>query len=271
MAKAYALLPAAGSGSRMGVTMPKQYLEIAGQPLLYHAVSAMARHPRIEQTFVVLAPGDTRFPAGGWRELRAKVTPLYCGGATRAASVFNGLLAARDAIAEADWVLVHDAARPCLGREDLDRLFGELESDETGGLLAVPVADTLKRANRDARVAGTEPRDNLWLAQTPQMFRYRVLIEALRAADPASVTDEARAIEALGLKPRLVMGDTRNIKVTYPEDLVLAELILRSRQPPRKAAGRQPSAASRLLPKEAARRPKRAAGSKSGEKRKARR
>ena len=244
MAKAYALLPAAGSGSRMGVTMPKQYLEIAGQPLLYHALSAMARHPRIEQTFVVLAPGDTRFPAGGWRELRAKVTPLYCGGETRAASVFNGLLAARDAIAGADWVLVHDAARPCLGREELDRLFGELETDDTGGVLAVPVADTLKRANRDARVAGTEPRDNLWLAQTPQMFRYRVLVEALRAADPAVVTDEARAIEALGLKPRLVMGDTRNIKVTYPEDLALAELILRSRHPPsvsrqRPATGRQ--------------------------------
>ncbi len=246
MVKAYALLPAAGSGSRMGVTLPKQYLEIAGQPLLYHAVAAMARHPRIEQAFVVLAPGDTRFPAGGWRELRAKVTPLYCGGATRAASVFNGLLAARDAIAGSDWVLVHDAARPCLGREELDRLFGEIESEETGGLLAVPVADTLKRANRDARVAGTEPRDNLWLAQTPQMFRYRVLIEALRAADPASVTDEARAIEALGLKPRLVMGDTRNIKVTYPEDLALAELILQSRQPPRTAASRQrPAARSR--------------------------
>jgi 2-C-methyl-D-erythritol 4-phosphate cytidylyltransferase len=242
----------------MGVPTPKQYLEIAGRPLLYHALAALARHPRIEQTFVVLAPGDARFPARGWRELGAKVTPLYCGGETRAASVFNGLLAARDAIGSGDWVLVHDAARPCLGREELDRLFGELEADETGGLLAVPVADTLKRANRDARVAGTEPRDNLWLAQTPQMFRYRVLLEALRAADPAAVTDEARAVEALGLKPRLVMGDTRNIKVTYPEDLALAELILRSRQPP--AASRQQL---RKKPK--------AASSRSGKKKKARR
>ncbi len=245
MAKVYALLPAAGSGSRMGVPLPKQYLEIAGRPLLYHALSAMARHPRIEQTFVVLAPGDTRFPAGGWREL-AKVTPLYCGGETRAASVFNGLLAARDAIAGSDWVLVHDAARPCLGREELDRLLGELETDDTGGLLAVPVADTLKRANRDARVARTEPRDNLWLAQTPQMFRYRVLVEALRAADPAVVTDEARAVEALGLKPRLVMGDTRNLKVTYPEDLALAELILRSRQTG--TAGKRLKARSNIEP-----------------------
>jgi 2-C-methyl-D-erythritol 4-phosphate cytidylyltransferase len=247
MAKAYALLPAAGSGSRMGVMLPKQYVEIAGRPLLYHALLAMARHRRIEHTFVVLAPGDKRYPAGGWHELGAKVTPLYCGGETRAASVFNGLLAARDAIAGGDWVLVHDAARPCLGREELDRLFGELDADETGGLLAVPVADTLKRANRDARVAATEPRDNLWLAQTPQMFRYRLLIEALRAADPAVVTDEARAVEGLGLKPRLVMGDTRNIKVTYPEDLALAELILQSRQSTdarrqKKAASRQSSA-----------------------------
>jgi 2-C-methyl-D-erythritol 4-phosphate cytidylyltransferase len=226
---AYAIVPAAGSGTRMGVSWPKQYLNIADRPLLYHALLALARHSRIEQVFVVLAPGDARYPEGGWRELRARVTPLYCGGATRAASVFNGLLAARDAMAGSDWVLVHDAARPCLGREEIDRLFGELDADETGGLLAIPVADTLKRANRDARVTGTEPRDNLWLAQTPQMFRYRVLLAAMRAADPALVTDEARAVEALGLKPRLVMGDARNLKVTYPEDLALAELILQTR------------------------------------------
>ena len=127
-------------------------------------------------------------------------------------------------------VEIDDAARPCLGREELDRLFGEIETDDTGGLLAVPVADTLKRANRELRVAATEPRHNLWLAQTPQMFRYRLLIEALRAADPAVATDEARAVEGLGLKPRLVMGNTSNIKVTFPEDLTLAELILENRK-----------------------------------------
>ena len=182
-------------------------------------------------------PQDRAFATHDWSAFAGKLEPLYCGGATRAASVFNGLLAARDSIATADWVLVHDAARPCLGREEVDRLFGELEEDETGGLLAVPVPDTLKRANRESRVAATEPRENLWLAQTPQMFRYRLLVEALRAADPGAVTDEACAIEALGLKPRLVMGDTRNIKVTFPEDLLLAELILLSRQPP--AASRQ--------------------------------
>ena len=230
MSKAHALIPAAGTGSRLGAALPKQYLEIAGRPLLYHALRALAQHSRIEQVFVVLAQGDDRFARYDWRELGERIKPLYCGGETRAASVFNGLLAARDTIAGSDWVLVHDAARPCLGREELDRLLGELEEDVTGGLLAVPVADTLKRANRDLRVAATEPRDNLWLAQTPQMFRYRLLIEALRAADPARVTDEASAIEGLGLRPRLVMGDSRNIKVTFPEDLVLAELILQNRK-----------------------------------------
>lgn len=242
MSKAYALIPAAGSGSRMGTAQPKQYVEIGGRPLLYYALRALARHPRIEQVFVVLAPGDERYGRCDWREFGPKLEPLYCGGGARAASVFNGLLAARDAIAASDWVLVHDAARPCLGREELDRLFAEVGEDDTGGLLAVPVADTLKRANRESRVAHTEPRDNLWLAQTPQMFRYRLLIEALRAADPVLTTDEARAIEALGLKPRLVMGSTRNIKVTYAEDLALAELILRSDQP--SAVSGQPAAVS---------------------------
>jgi 2-C-methyl-D-erythritol 4-phosphate cytidylyltransferase len=243
LSKAYALVPAAGSGSRLGAALPKQYLEIAGRPLLYHSLLALARHPRIEQVFVVLAQGDDQFRRHDWRELGARVEPLYCGGVTRASSVFNGLLAARDSIAAADWVLVHDAARPCLGREELDRLFGELEADDTGGLLAVPVADTLKRANRDSRVAATEPRDNLWLAQTPQMFRYRLLIGALRAADPAAATDEARAIEGLGLKPKLVLGDTRNIKVTFPEDLLLAELIIRDREG--KTARTRPGSRSR--------------------------
>jgi 2-C-methyl-D-erythritol 4-phosphate cytidylyltransferase len=214
----------------MGITAPKQYLEVSNRPLLYYALRSLAGDKRIEQIFVVLAPGDEHFARGDWREFGARVEPLFCGGQTRAASVFNGLLAVRNTVAGSDWVLVHDAARPCLGREELDRLFGELEKDDTGGLLAMPVADTLKRANRDSRVAHTEPRDNLWLAQTPQMFRYRLLVEALRAADPGVATDEARAIEGLGLKPRLVMGNTLNIKVTFPEDLALAGLILRNQE-----------------------------------------
>ena len=231
MSKAYALIPAAGSGSRLGAAVPKQYLEIAGHPLLYYALRPLVRHPRIEQVFVVLAQGDTQFRNCDWREFGAKVEPLYCGGATRAASVFNGLVAAHDMVEPPDWVLVHDAARPCLSEEALERLLVEAGSDEIGGLLAVPVSDTIKRANRDLRVAGTEPREHLWLAQTPQMFRYRALIEALRLADPLNATDEAQAIEGAGLKPRLVMGDSRNLKVTYPEDLKVAELILSSQSP----------------------------------------
>ena len=226
-AKAFALIPAAGSGSRMGAARPKQYLEIAGRPMLYYSLRALARDARIEQVFVVLAPADGHYAAFDWSEFGEKLKPLYCGGRTRAASVFNGLLAAHDAITASDWVLVHDAARPCLGRAELDRLFAEVSSDDAGGLLAIPVAETLKRANRESRVAMTEPRDNLWLAQTPQMFRYRLLIEALRATDPAVATDESRAVESLGFKPRLVLGTNRNLKVTYPEDASLAAMIIK--------------------------------------------
>ena len=228
MARYYALIPAAGEGSRVGGDLPKQYLELAGRPLLYHAVRRLAAHPLLEQVFVVLAPGDERFARCDWSAFAGKLEPLYCGGATRAASVFNGLLAANDAIGATDWVLVHDAARPCLDRPDLDRLIGELGEDATGGLLALPVADTLKRADGEARVLHTESRENLWQAQTPQMFRYRLLVEALRASDPAAITDEAGAVENFGLRPKLVMGDARNLKVTYPQDLELAELILKS-------------------------------------------
>lgn len=223
----YALIPAAGGGSRMNSERPKQYLEIAGRPLLHYSIARLAAHPAIEQVFVVLAQDDPHFSSFDWRDYAAKLEPLYCGGQTRAASVFNGLLAARDAIGATDWVLVHDAARPCLARAALERLIAEVSNDETGGLLALPVSDTLKRGSREGRVVETESREHLWRAQTPQMFRYRVLLEALRVMDPALVTDEARAIESLGLKPRLVMGDARNIKVTYPDDLALAELILK--------------------------------------------
>lgn len=228
MAKFFGLIPAAGAGTRMGGERPKQYLEIAGKPMLYHAVARLCAHPRIEQVLVVLAPGDPWFSRYDWSRFDSRLEPLYCGGATRAASVFNGLVAARDTLGGSDWVLVHDAARPCLGAAELDRLMTELAEDETGGLLAVPVADTLKRAGGDCRVGATEPRENLWQAQTPQMFRYRLLLQALRAADPARITDEASAVEALGLKPRIVLGSARNLKVTYAEDLALAELILKS-------------------------------------------
>jgi len=243
MSKVYALIPAAGSGSRVRAAVPKQYLTVGGRPLLHFAARPLALQGGIEQVFVILAQGDTHYKKFDWTEFGAKVEPLYCGGETRAASVFNGLLAARDLIDGSDWVVVHDAARPCLSDEALGRLLSEAGSDDIGGLLAVPVSDTLKRADRELRVTGTEPREQLWQAQTPQMFRYGHLIEALRKTDPEIATDEARAIEGLGLKPRLVMGETCNLKVTFPEDLDMAEKILKGRNlvATRSRAARRPT------------------------------
>ena len=226
MPRYFALVPAAGSGSRLKAAQPKQYALIAGRPLLYYTLRRLALHPAIAQVFVVLAPGDEHFRTFGWNALGERVSPLYCGGETRAASVFNGLVAANDEVNADDWVLVHDAARPCLSAAALQRLIDEVGSDDSGGLLAVPVADTLKRAGDDARVLETAPRRHLWQAQTPQMFRYGLLLEALRRCGPAQVTDEASAVERIGVKPRLVMGEARNLKVTYGEDIELATMIL---------------------------------------------
>lgn len=230
MANFFALIPAAGSGSRMGGELPKQYLPLAGRPMIYHALRTLCRSPRITRVFVVLTPGDGEWLRHDWSGLPDKLAVLECGGATRAQSVLNGLKAAREAssISSSDWVLVHDAARPCLGEKQLDRLMDELADDEVGGLLAVPVADTLKRGDTHGRVERTESRENLWQAQTPQMFRYQLLMEALSMTGGATMTDDAGAIEALGLHPKLVLSDVRNLKVTYPQDLALAELILRN-------------------------------------------
>ena len=228
MHRYFALVPAAGSGSRLGNSTPKQYLPLAGRPMLHHTLSRLAADARIEQVFLVLSPGDSEFRDAGFGDLAGRVRPLYCGGETRAASVYNGLVAARDAIAGDDWVLVHDAARPCLSAGALARLIEEVGDDEAGGLLAIPVADTLKRASSDTRVEATADREGLWQAQTPQMFRYGVLVEALRRTGGEGVTDEASAVEGLGLKPRLVMGEARNLKVTYPQDLELAAVILKA-------------------------------------------
>lgn len=217
------LIPAAGSGSRMGAQLPKQYLPLLGKPLIHHTLSLFCAHPAIAQVIVVLSPDDTCWTDTG----DGKVRVLRCGGETRAATVLNGLEAMADEVATGDWVLVHDAARPCLSRELLDRMLDELADDPVGGLLAVPVADTLKRADNDGRVARTEPREGLWRAQTPQMFRYGLLRQALQSMGTDTPTDEAQAVESLGLAPRLIAGDGHNLKVTYPEDLVMAELILR--------------------------------------------
>ena len=228
MPRHYAIVPAAGSGSRFGAEKPKQYLDLLGRPLIFHTLAALTAHPAIERVWVVLAPDDPWWPRYDWSELGPKLETVRCGGATRAESVGNGLQAAAMAAADDDWILVHDAARPCLSRQMLDALCDELADDPVGGILAVPVADTLKRADDQQRVAATEPRDGLWQAQTPQMFRYGRLVEAL--ANHNAVTDEAGAIEALGLKPKLVRGDSTNLKVTFPADLALAAMILRGRK-----------------------------------------
>jgi 2-C-methyl-D-erythritol 4-phosphate cytidylyltransferase len=220
----FGLVAAAGSGSRFGVAGPKQYFALRGKPMLYHSVERLLAAPQVEVVFVVLAPGDTEFRRHDWSAFGERVAPLYCGGASRRESVLNGLIAAASAVDPNDWILVHDAARPCLGEAELRRLIDEAGGDEVGGILAVPVSDTLKRADEERRILSTEPREHLWQAQTPQMFRHGMLLRALR--DAAHVTDEAAAVEALGYKPRLVEGSTRNLKVTFAPDLRIAERIL---------------------------------------------
>jgi len=227
----YALIPAAGAGTRFRGDIPKQYLPLAGRPMLWHSVKALCAAP-VENVFVVLAPEDRQFAGFDWSAFAGRLEPLYCGGETRRDSVYNGMVAAMAAVDADDWVLVHDAARPCLPQRDLDNLIRETRDDRIGGTLALPVADTVKRVAKDEagaqRIAGTEDRSQLWLAQTPQMFRCGLLVEALREARRA-VTDEASAVEQMGLRPRLVAGSRENIKVTFPEDLGIAEAILAGR------------------------------------------
>jgi len=226
----FALIPAAGSGLRMGPGVPKQYFRLGGQTMLEHAVDALLAAPDLEHVLVVVAPDDVTH-----RQLarRARLDFASVGGATRTASVRNGLrvMRAMQRIEDDDWVLVHDAARPCLAREELMHLIDALATDEVGGLLALPVADTLKRT-QCGRVAETVDRDGLWRAVTPQMFRAGLLARALDGANATtgveSITDESGAIEALQLYPRLVEGQATNIKVTVPSDWPLAEAILRA-------------------------------------------
>ena len=226
MARYFALVPAAGAGARFGGATPKQYLQANGRPLLWHALACLSAHPSIERVFVILQSVDMLYEQHPWRELGERIEALHVGAGARAQTVLNGLLAIRKHVADEDWILVHDAVRPCLQPEWIDRLIAEIGDDDVGGLLAVPVSDTLKEADASTRVASTRPRTGLWRAQTPQMFRYGLLVRALTRADAVDTTDEASAVEGLGLAPRLVMGSDLNIKVTYPEDLRLTQLIL---------------------------------------------
>ena len=227
----YALIPAAGAGSRFRGEMPKQYLPLAGRPMLWHAVKSLSEAP-VENVFVVLAPDDKQFAQLDWSAFAGKLEPLYCGGETRRDTVYNGMVAATAAVDADDWVLVHDAARPCLPKQDLANLIRETGDDRIGGILALPVAETVKKAAKDEagvqRVSATEDRSQLWLAQTPQMFRFGLLVEALKKAK-ATVTDEASAVEQMGLRPRLVTGSRENIKVTFAQDMKIAAAILENR------------------------------------------
>jgi 2-C-methyl-D-erythritol 4-phosphate cytidylyltransferase/2-C-methyl-D-erythritol 2,4-cyclodiphosphate synthase len=221
-----ALVPAAGGGSRMGGTLPKQYLPLLGRPMIFHALAALCAVGDIARIYVVLAPDDAHWHGFDFSALAPKLRVLRCGGATRAMSVANGLAAMADDVAPDDWVLVHDAARACLTAAHVEALIREVGNDPGGGILAVPVADTLKREDGHA-IAATVAREKLWQAQTPQMFRHGLLTRALAAAP--GVTDEAGAVEALGKQPKLVAADATNLKITYPLDLHLAEIILRDR------------------------------------------
>ena len=229
MPKTFAIIPAAGQGTRIGEAVPKQYIPVAGQPMMFHAIKALAAVERIERVFVVLSALDRHWAQHDWSALPDKIEAVFAGGAHRAESVLNTMLVLEKRIAKDDWVLVHDAARPCIRVELIEQFLDELEDDQVGGLLAIPVADTLKSADENQRVAATIPRLNLWRAQTPQMFRYDLLRRGLQQKPDAS--DEAQAVESIGYNaPRLVQGDNLNLKVTFAADLVLAELILQLRE-----------------------------------------
>jgi len=228
-ARLIALVPAAGGGSRFGGTLPKQYAPLAGRPLLACTLDRLRDALDLHGIAVAIAPDDLLYD----RLIGARegVTVLRCGGSGRSDTVRNALRAMAATCHDDDWILVHDAARPCVPRDALERLVAQLEHETAGGLLAIPAADTLKRSdgNGDApRVLRTEDRAGLWQAQTPQMFRYGMLARACAHPAARECTDEAQAVEALGVAPRLVRGSVANLKVTFPDDLHLAAAILAS-------------------------------------------
>jgi 2-C-methyl-D-erythritol 4-phosphate cytidylyltransferase len=221
--KFHALIAAAGIGRRFGAESPKQYAMLDGRPVLAHAIERVQRAFPLQAAYVALSSHDRWFERA--TRLPHRIVPLRCGGETRAATVRNALDAVAG-VAPDDWIVVHDAVRPCTDAASLLRLRTELADDPVGGLLAVPVASTLKSADEAHRSAGTVSREGLWQAQTPQMFRFHVLRAALARADIEHVTDEAQAVEALGLRPRIVMGSRTNLKLTFPEDLGLVAAVL---------------------------------------------
>ncbi len=237
-ARCFALVPCAGTGSRAGTSKPKQYEMIAGQSMVMHTLMALGSVKRLNQVVVVVSPDDSHaWPqAPEWPDHFQRVA---CGGSTRAESVFNGLSQLLqdgqknpEGLQSDDWILVHDAARCLVSPLEINRLMDASLDDEVGGLLALPLPDTLKAAV-NGRVSQTLPRQDKWLAQTPQMFRAGQLHAALQAKAAENfegITDEASAMELAGFSPKLVVGSPHNFKVTYPPDFALAEDLLRSRK-----------------------------------------
>jgi 2-C-methyl-D-erythritol 4-phosphate cytidylyltransferase len=225
----FALIPAAGIGARVGAACPKQYLPLAGKPMLLHCLDTFAASPQIHHIYVIVSAEDP-YISGLMAEepqLRDRVTVIRAGAATRQETVRNGLQKLHDYIDDDDWVLVHDAARPGLSIDLLAQLTQTLGEDAVGGLLALPMVDTLKRSIGDC-AQETIPRADLWTAQTPQMFRYQLLLSALKQAPLHLITDDASAVEMLGLHPKLVPGSLRNFKITLPQDMQMAEQLLKA-------------------------------------------
>jgi 2-C-methyl-D-erythritol 4-phosphate cytidylyltransferase len=221
----FGLIPAAGYGSRMEADIPKQYLRLGSRTLLEHSVLALMSDPRVERVLVVVAPAD-RHAASLSFSGRVMVAPV--GGASRAESVRNGLLALVAEVDSSDRVLVHDAARPCLSARDLSALIDAVGAHDAGGLLAEPLSDTLKRVDESA-VSGTVERTGLWRAQTPQLFAFGILLRALQnCPDLDAVTDESSAVERIGFRPQVVRSIDTNLKVTTPADWPLAEAVLKA-------------------------------------------
>ena len=222
------LVPAAGTGTRFGDAVPKQYLDISGHPLIFHTLLALSKVSRIDDITVILSPEDNHWQNyhADWALLGSKVSTARVGGNSRSQTVVNGLdaITSRIALGTDDWIMVHDAARPCIRPELIEQFIDELESDSVGGLLALPLNDTIKFDDGNLRAEKTVSRERLWRAQTPQMFRSQLLKKALAMCPEA--TDEAQAIESLGHQPKLVMGDSANLKVTYAPDLKMARLLL---------------------------------------------
>lgn len=230
----HALVPCAGTGSRAGTALPKQYQMVGDKPLVMHTLLALAKVPSLVSAWVILSPDDSFvWPESQWPSHFRREA---CGGVSRAHSVFNGLSAMLQAgLSAQDWVLVHDAARCLITADLVSQLIQVCQNDSVGGLLALPLPDSLKAQTQEsqtARVKNSVSREDKWLAQTPQMFQIGPLHSALKkasATDFEGITDESSAMEQLGLSPLLVHGSAQNLKVTYPADFAFAEMVLKGR------------------------------------------